>query len=131
MKQVTIRIMILCTLILLSMSCSKKDAQTDLRVPLSVKAVLAAPKRYQNKSITIVGNIYKIQKEKSKFHLVDLTECTSSCNPVSCKVMTLPVNYGDVPIPSAGTNVLVSGEITRKKGKFSFTATKVEPYNEE
>lgn len=122
--------LLLSTLLFFCFSCNKREVQKDLTTPLSVKTILATPKKFQSREIIVIGNIYKVQKEKLKLQLVDLTECTSTCNPVSCIVMTLPVYYGNISIPAVGTNVHVTGKITRKDGKFSFTATKIEPYNE-
>lgn len=119
---------IILTVILFCFSCSKKEAVSSDILP--VKTILASPKIYQNKEIRVVGNIYKLQETESKIQLVDLTECTSTCNPVNCKVLTLPVNYGALRIPDVGSNVIVSGKITKENGKFSFICTKVERYNE-
>lgn len=115
-------------LFLVCTGCQKKHSQSkDL---LSVKKVLTSPKRYLQKEITLAGIVYKIDTKSKKLQLVDLSECISTCDPTSCKVLALPIQYGDIPIPEIGTKVKVTGIISKQNGRFLFVMSKLEQYNE-
>lgn len=128
MKKVIVSCLILIAM-LLTISCRKSDIDTSGK--LSVKAVLASPKKFQDKTVTVAGIIYSLQKEENKMQLVDLTECISSCNTTTCKVLTLPVHYKNASVPEVGSKVVVTGKITKSEGKFSFVVSQIGAYNED
>lgn len=112
-----------------TLSCRKSDIDTSGKI--SVKAVLASPKKFQDKTISVAGIIYSLQKEDQKMQLVDLTECISSCNTTTCKVLTLPVHYKNASVPEVGSKVVVTGKITKSEGKFSFVISEIGAYDED
>lgn len=128
MKLSTITILFLP--LLFSMGCGKKENLKAGENPLSVKTILASPKKFQNRSIRVIGNIY--EQHRDRIQLIDLSECSpsSSCDPVKCKIITLPVKHGLIDVPPKGTDVIVYGKITTDAGRFSFFGSKIEVYHE-